>query len=202
MTPKRSPRQSVADRARRGRPPAIAGGSAALGIIAIGLTLVSCSAQPASEKLEPEYMVGDVRLSAALASSRMNVLEMCNSGKGAEEMRQEWKDYGFEEKSGYSFIEAIKVSTDFRYIDETGAEKDLPNKAILYYGEYTYPTIELLAENCNEVAWLASQIASDISSPEDAAKVLEEFRDPDTDLIPEALQGLSNHIEELKLDAP
>ncbi|WP_159879307.1 hypothetical protein [Plantibacter sp. T3] len=207
MTLKRNPRQSVADRARRARPTAVTGGSAALGIIAIGLTLVSCSAEPAPapEKLEPEYMVRDVQLDAELADTRMDVLEMCNTGDGAAEMRQAWTDYGFEERSGYSFMDAVKVSTDFTYIDETGAEKDLPNKAILYYGEYTYPTIKLLAENCNEVAWLASHSAFDVSLPESASKLLEEFRKPDIDYTPDTLQGLYNHVVPLlneKADAP
>jgi len=169
-------------------------GMAGAAIIGSGVALTACATEAEPTTLKAEYTVGDVQLDAELADSRMHVLEMCNTGDGAEEMRQAWTDYGFEERSGYNFMDAIKVSTDFTYIDETGVNKDHPNKAILYYGEYTYPTIELLAENCNEVAWLASQTPSDITSPEGASKLLEEFRDPDTDLIPEALQGLYNHV--------
>lgn len=176
-------------------------GMAGAAIIGSGVALTACATEAEPTTLKAEYTVGDVQLDADLASTRMDVLEKCNTGDGAAEMRQAWKEYGFEEKSGYSFMDAVKVSTDFTYIDETGAEKDLPNKAILYYGEYTYPTIDLLAENCNEVAWLASHSAFDISSPESASKLLEEFRKPDIDYTPDTLQGLYNHVEALLNDS-
>lgn len=140
-----------------------------------------------TETLEPEYAVGQVSLEAGLAKSRMAVLEMCNTGPGAKEMAGEWEALGFLARSeGMTFMDALKVNADYTYIND---------QAIIDYGSYTYPTIELLAENCQEVIWLVSRPAQEAALPEGAAKALDEYRTSEIpDLYVDAMQTLFNQL--------
>jgi hypothetical protein len=145
--------------------------------VAIGTTfgaiagLSACTAE-ATQPLEQEFKVGNVMLETDLAESRQNVLELCNTGEGADEVKQEWKDFGFEERSGMEWIDALKFVADLRYMS------DDPN-AIVNYGSYTYPTTEALAENCLDAAFLLSQLPNDVAYPETAVPLLEEFHTAD-----------------------
>ncbi|MFZ1250277.1 MAG: hypothetical protein WAR37_02405 [Candidatus Microsaccharimonas sp.] len=150
----------------------VAGGSIA------GLS--ACSSEPNEKQeqeqgtvqvLAPEYKVGEVMLEADLAQSRQNVLELCNTGEGAAEVRQEWTDFGYEERSGMEWIDAVKYLGDFKYMSN-------PN-AIVDYGSYTYPTAEALATNCLDAAFLLSQSPTDVAYLETAAPLLEKFHNED-----------------------
>lgn len=141
-------------------------------VIATGSALgLSACAEAAPEPLEKDYKVGQVMLEADLAQTRQNVRELCNTGEGSAQVRQDWADYGYEERSGMEWIDAFTYTADLRY--------DSDPEAIIHYGSYTYPTIESLAENCVEAAYLASQPAIEVALPETASKLLDEFRTVD-----------------------
>lgn len=150
-------------RVARGAVAAVIATGAALGLSACG--------EAAPEPLEKSFKVGDIMLEADLAESRQNVRELCNTGEGAADVRQDWADFGYEERSGMEWIDAFTYTADLRY--------DSDPEAILHYGAYTYPTIESLAENCVEAAFLASQPAIEVALPETASQLLDEFRTAD-----------------------
>ena len=137
--------------------------------VAAGLAggLAACAPE-APKPLEEEYSVGDIMLEADLAKTRHDVLEFCNTGaEDAEVVSQAWTDYGFEENTGMKWIDAFTYMADMKY--------DPNPEAIINDGSYTYPTIELLAENCADAAFLVSQNPHDIYYPETAKPLLEEF---------------------------
>lgn len=136
-------------------------------VMAASVVLLSSCASEDVQPLESEYKVGDVMLEADLAASRQAVLEMCNTGEGAKDVRQAWSDYGYEERSGYAWIDALKYVGDFKYSSD-------PNE-IVVFGSYTYPTTKSLAQNCVDVAFLLSQLPNDVFYPETASPLLDDF---------------------------
>lgn len=148
-------------------------------------TLAGCASgegTPGSGEIKPldkEFSVGEIMLEADLAESRQNVRELCNTGEGAAEMRDAWHRFDFYEKTGKKeWIDAFTYAADFAYSSDP--------QAIVHDGTYSYPTIELLAENCVDAAYLASLPAKDIWYPETAAPLLEEFhtmKNSDIDLV-------------------
>jgi hypothetical protein len=168
-----------------------AGVAAAVGTGAI-VGLSACTAEEV-KPLEPEYKVGNVMLEADLAASRQHVLELCNTGEGAEEVKQAWEDFGYQERSNMEWMDALKYVGDFEYHSD-------PN-AIVNYGSYTYPTTEALAKNCVDVAFLLSQSPMDVAYPETALPLLEEFHNTDSSdpVIP--LERIFNTIESSRVEA-
>ncbi|MCU1580024.1 MAG: hypothetical protein JWP19_2228 [Rhodoglobus sp.] len=88
------------------------------------------------------------------------------------------------------WIDAFTYMADLEWINDP--------EAILNYGSRTYPTNELLASNCVEAAFLASQYPTDSGFPETAAPLLEAFKKDDgsNDAIP--LERIFNTIEAAK----
>ncbi|HRN97044.1 MAG TPA: hypothetical protein PLZ58_01145 [Candidatus Saccharibacteria bacterium] len=150
------------------------------------LGVSACSNTEATEPLKPEYKVGDVMLEAGLAQSRQNVRELCNTGEGADEMKQEWKDSGYQEILGMKWIDAFTYMADLKYIDDT---------AIVDYGAFTYPTIELLSKTCNDAAFLTSQPYGKVAYAETAAPLLDEFHTKDGSNDAISLDIIFNTIE-------
>jgi hypothetical protein len=127
-------------------------------------------------------------LEADLAETRHNVLEFCNTGADdADEVRQAWVDYGFEENTGMKWIDAFTYMADMKY--------DSNPEAIINDGSYTYPTIELLSENCADAAFLVSQNPHDIYYPETASPLLEEFRTTYNSELVDPLKDIAMTIE-------
>lgn len=162
--------------AKKRRKTVTAGRTLIAATIASGAALgLSACGEAGPQELEVEYSVGNVLLSPELAESRHNVLELCNTGEGAKETAQLWTDYGYEERSGMKFFDAFKYMGDMKYDSD-------PN-IVAEVGAYTYPVIELLAEDCLDATVLVSKSYFETTYAENASKVLDEFnndqqRDP------------------------
>ncbi len=160
------------------------GATAALGLV--GCATGEGTTPGSGGTLEPDYKVGQIELPADMVEDRAAVLEMCNTGEGADEMKQVWNDY-FKLKYGeVEFIDALKNSTDFTYMNK---------EAVLNYGPATYKTMNIVAEDCDEVVWLAAQTPQVSGLPESAKVSLEEYRNsPIPDLYIDALQSIANNL--------
>lgn len=106
-------------------------------------------------------------LDAELAQSRTATLELCNTGPGAEQVRQRWEELGFAERSDMSLLEAFIYSADYAYSDP---------QAVVDYGTFSFPTISVVAENCQEALVLITS-PTESYQPTTAIPVVEEFRE-------------------------
>lgn len=157
----------------------------AAGAIIAPLALAGCA-----EAVEPlqvsDISVHGVELPKELAEVRTQVLEVCNTGEGAAEVRDAWTDLGFEEKTGTKWIDALAFSADFGYDEDP--------QAVIYGGTYRYPIIQEVAENCIEVAKLSSS-AVGTATVEEATATLEEFRELPYDPTTEVLAQIAHNLE-------
>lgn len=169
--------------------------AAAALLVVCGLGPVSgCVSGATSDPIEAKSAIGDYHLSPEMIETRRSVLETCNSGDGAERMRQDWVDYGFQEDSGKTWMEALTSVADFRYADHGN-----PGSGMRDFGIYTYPTVKFLADNCPETAFLLSRPASETFSVEAARPVLDAYRSErerfsdanETD----TLASIANHLD-------
>ncbi len=143
------------------------------GSLGVGaLSLAGCAPAEAPKPITIDYSVGTFDMEPDLIEARNTVLEMCNTGEGADQMRQDWEKYGFKEDTGKSWIEALQYVADFRYADYGN-----PGSGMRDFGAYTYPTVEYLAENCQEAAFLLSRPGGETYSVQAAEPVLTAYRD-------------------------
>ncbi len=136
--------------------------------VAGSLALAGCSPEAAPEKPEiTNISVLGTELPADLAKTRQAVLELCDTGPGAEEMNKIWVEAGFEESTGKKWIEALTFDADFGYEDA---------QSVIDNGSYTYPTTLAVAENCPEAALIISQGVR-LAATKDALAAVEAFRE-------------------------
>lgn len=146
------------------------------------LALAGCAETTAPLEVSHTSVLG-TELPDDLATARTAALEICNTGEGADKIRQEWKDLGYEDKTGMKWIDAFTFSADYG---------DFNDAAVIDYGQYRYPIINEIAKNCLDAAKLVS-IATETDNLETATAILDEMHalpyDATTDVLAQIAQN-------------
>jgi hypothetical protein len=143
-------------------------------MLSVALFVSGCTSGPELLEVERVSSVGHP-LPEDLAVVRTQVLELCNTGPGAAEVRTQWRELGFEERSGLEWLEAFAYSADFAYGEDP--------EAVVYNGEFTFPNIIATAETCEEAAYIVAR-GLDLVQPKTTLPALEEYRqNPDLNWV-------------------